>query len=254
MTFDDLDPMSIDAWVLAEFDELTRDVEAAFDAFDFNAAHKSLFNFCNSVLSAKYFVGVKDRLYCDRADSPRRRRTQQTLWALTDGLSRLLAPLLPHTSDEAYRALWRCAPNDNLVSVHLAPFVSRPSTRDGVGFRVAYNVWDIHMSVKWKKLDGILRQAQLAIEQAKAQGIENPLDAGVVLPNAEGVCDGFDLVDLADMLGVSRVSLDNAAKEPRVQNLRSEPRCERSWKRDGTVKQRSDGGLLSDRDALAVGV
>jgi hypothetical protein len=39
-----------------------------------------------------------------------------------------------------------------------------------------------------------------------------------------------------------------------VQDLREEPRCERSRKRDGTVRQRSDGGLLSDRDAAAVGV
>ena len=39
-----------------------------------------------------------------------------------------------------------------------------------------------------------------------------------------------------------------------VLDLRAEPRCERSWKRDGTVKQRSDGGMLSDRDAVAVGV
>ena len=39
-----------------------------------------------------------------------------------------------------------------------------------------------------------------------------------------------------------------------VVDLREEPRCERSWKRDGTVKERSDGGMLSDRDAEAVGV
>ncbi|VAX41857.1 hypothetical protein MNBD_PLANCTO03-1892, partial [hydrothermal vent metagenome] len=82
----------------------------------------------------------------------------------------------------------------------------------------------------------------------------NPLDAGVVLPNAEGAFDGFDLVDLADLLGVSRVELDAGAAEPRVLDLREEARCERSWKRDGTVKRRSDGGMLSDRDAAAVGV
>lgn len=52
----------------------------------------------------------------------------------------------------------------------------------------------------------------------------------------------------------SRVTLDASAKEARVIDLRQEPRCERSWKRDGTVKQRSDGGMLSERDALAVGV
>ncbi|GAB4108466.1 MAG: hypothetical protein Kow001_05850 [Acidobacteriota bacterium] len=39
-----------------------------------------------------------------------------------------------------------------------------------------------------------------------------------------------------------------------VLDLRQEPRCERSWKRDGTVRQRSDGGWLSDRDAAALGL
>jgi isoleucyl-tRNA synthetase len=102
--------------------------------------------------------------------------------------------------------------------------------------------------------------ATKALEEAKAQGIENRLDAGVTLPDAGGELAkaGFNTpegrADLADLLGVSRVQLDAAATSPRIQDLRGEPRCERSWKRDGTVKQRSDGGMLSDRDAAAVGV
>ena len=44
-----------------------------------------------------------------------------------------------------------------------------------------------------------------------------------------------------------------------VQDLSAEPRCERSWKRDGTVKQRHDAereldAMLSDRDAAALGL
>jgi isoleucyl-tRNA synthetase len=39
-----------------------------------------------------------------------------------------------------------------------------------------------------------------------------------------------------------------------VLDLRAEPRCERSWRRDETVKLRTDGGWLSDRDADAVGL
>jgi isoleucyl-tRNA synthetase len=78
-----------------------------------------------------------------------------------------------------------------------------------------------------------------------------------VLPNAGGVLDGFDLVELADLLGVSIVRADASATEPSVLDLRDDdkfPRCERSWKRDGTVRGRSDGGVLSDRDARAVGL
>ena len=94
----------------------------------------------------------------------------------------------------------------------------------------------------------------LAIESAKATGVENPMDAGVVLADSDGVLSGVDLDDLVDLLGVSAVTLDPAASEASVQDLRDLPRCERSWKRDGTVAERSDGGMLSDRDAKALGL
>ncbi|MCH7792242.1 MAG: hypothetical protein IID31_08185, partial [Planctomycetes bacterium] len=97
--------------------------------------------------------------------------------------------------------------------------------------------------------------ARLALERAKSElGVENPLDAGVTLPDPDGVLGRFDTTDLADLLGVSRVSLDASATAPTVVDLRGEARCERSWKRDGTVRQRSDGGMLSDRDADALGL
>jgi isoleucyl-tRNA synthetase len=80
------------------------------------------------------------------------------------------------------------------------------------------------------------------------------MDVGVVLPDPDGILARFDLVDLADLLGVSLVRLDKSATEVRVEDRRNEPQCERSWKRDGTVKRRADGGMLTDRDAEAVGV
>jgi isoleucyl-tRNA synthetase len=94
----------------------------------------------------------------------------------------------------------------------------------------------------------------MALEKAKADGIDNPLDAGLVFPDPDGVLAGFDAVDLADLCGVSRAAVDGSAGAVVVQDLRDEPRCERSRKRDGTVKERSDGGLLTDRDAAVVGV
>jgi isoleucyl-tRNA synthetase len=85
-------------------------------------------------------------------------------------------------------------------------------------------------------------------------GVENPLDAGGSFPDLDGALSKFDPVDLADLLGVSRVQIDPSVTSPRILDLRDQPRCDRSWKRDGTVKKRSDGGTLSDRDAEAVGV
>ncbi len=247
-TMPPIPPTSIDAWVLAEFDRLETRVVAAYRRYDFRTVQTSVFDFCNDTLSAVYLAAVKDRLYCDAADSPRRRRTQAALWDLTDGLCRLLAPVLPHTADEAWRELWRCEAGDTERCVHLAEFVST-GTAAGLGARA---------DERWARVIAARDAGLLALERAKDAGrVEKPLDAGVILPNADGVLAGFDAVDLADLLGVSLVELDAQATEPRVVNLAKErgyEACQRCWKRDGTVRLRSDGGMLSDRDARAVGV
>jgi isoleucyl-tRNA synthetase len=231
--------------VLSEYNTLASTVLAAYERYDFGAAHEALYNFCNSTLSAVYLAAVKDRLYCDKPDSPRRRRTQHTLYQMADGLCRLLAPILCHTADEAWRALRKADPKDAGITVHTQTALER---------------FPVEASPAWPKVMHAIDAATKALEEAKAQGIENRLDAGVTLPDAGGELAkaGFNTpegrADLADLLGVSRVQLDAATTSPRIQDLRGEPRCERSWKRDGTVKQRSDGGMLSDRDAAAVGV
>ena len=87
----------------------------------------------------------------------------------------------------------------------------------------------------------------------RERGIENPLDAGIALPVSHHHLAEF-AADLPDLLGVSRVVMAKDQSSIEVIDLRAEPRCDRSWKRDGTVRRRSDGGMLSDRDAEAVGV
>ncbi len=232
-------PTSLDAWVLGEYNSLARTVLNAYEQYDFKTAQKALFDFCNTTLSAEYLAAAKDRLYCDAPDSPRRRMTQTTIWELTDGLCRLLAPLLCHTADEAHRSLWKCG-NDDDRCVHTLEFIES---------------FPVSPSPHWPAALAARDAAKIALESAKAAlGVENPLDAGVVLPDPQGVLSGFDPVDLADLIGVSEVTLDRGAAQAKVVDLRDRPRCERSWKRDGTVKQRSDGGMLSDRDAAAVGV
>lgn len=234
---------SIDAWVLAEFDALSRGVLNAYNAYDFRSANRLIFDFFNDTLSSTYLAAAKDRLYCDRVDAPRRRQTQTTLWELTDGLCRLIAPIMCHTADEAYRALWKSTADDQRC-VHLCDFVK---SGDVLGFGVSADP-------RWAMVMSLVGKARVAVEQAKRDGIENKLDAGIVMPEFESGWAGFDLVDIADILGVSEATVDSSLKEPKVLDLRPRPRCERSWKRDRTVRQRSDGGMLSDRDAAVVGV
>lgn len=241
----DIPATSLDAWVLDTYNDVAKRVIEAYEAYDFRGAHHALYNFCNDTLSAVYLAAMKDRLYCDTADSPRRRRCQSAMWMLTDGLARLLAPILTHTADEAYRQLHGCNKHDPKC-VHLEVFTGK---------------FDVFSDDAWPQVMEMRHDALRALEVAREKDIvENPLDARVNMQDPDGVLKAFAqraggdafVHDFADLLGVSRVEFGSA--ETTVDSLADEPRCERSWKRDGTVKQRGDGGMLSDRDAAAVAV
>ena len=241
-------PLSeLDKWVLVELDRLVTDVRKAYDDLAFRRASERLFNFCNETLSAVYLFAVKDRLYCDKPDSTRRRSAQWALWRLSDSLCRLLAPILPHTADEAFGVLHgRSDDSDPEACVHLA-FFPEPEKIEDEPFHAVMKLRD-----RWLKRIEEYRQAH---------DIDNPLDLGYAASlEAAGVAlDKHDASDLADVLGVSRFETTTGG-EDEVLDLRDQPRCERSWKRDATVKTWSaaghdfDGATLSQRDAEAVGL
>ena len=226
-----LEPTSIDALALQKAAELREKVLLGYEEYELRQVHLLLFDFCNDTLSSFYLDAVKDRLYCDRADSPRRRAAQTVLCEIADLLVHLLAPILPHTTDEAFSAL----SGDDGGSVHLENVPEIAAAEVDAG---------------WQTVLAVREKVRKALEDSP---IENRLDAGVVLPDPDGTLARF-AADLADAIGVSRVKLAGAGAEIEVIDLRGEPRCERSWRRDETVQERSDGGMLSDRDAEAVGL
>ncbi|MEE2819293.1 MAG: isoleucine--tRNA ligase [Planctomycetota bacterium] len=221
-------PTSIDGWALARCAELQDKVIDAYNAYEFRTAQQALYDFCNDTLSATYLAAVKDRLYCDSEDSERRLQTVSTITRISNVLVKLLAPFMPHTADEAWRSMYEDASCVQLENFERFNFDASPD---------------------WATVLEVRDQALKALEEAKNAGIENALDAGLVLPTS---IEAFDACDLADICGVSRVRYEDDGVM--VEDLRDEPRCDRSWKRDGTVKLRGDGGMLSDRDAQAVGV
>ena len=53
----------IDRWALAELSRVTKEVLAAYEAYEFHNVYRALFNFATVTLSARYFDIIKDRLY-----------------------------------------------------------------------------------------------------------------------------------------------------------------------------------------------
>ena len=240
--FTEEDTYSIDSWAMGELSRFVAETEEAYDGFQYKRASELIFHFCYETLSAVYLAATKDRLYCEREDSRKRRRSQTAMYKIADSLIRLLSPILVHSADEAYLSLIG-EDTKSETSVHL---VGMPDDIEAA----ADERWEDVMELRSKILK--------ALEETKESGgVSNPLDAGVEITlNAESYArlKPFEL-ELPDLSGVSRVELKEGAElSITVNDLSNEPRCERSWKRDGTVKERSDGGFLSDRDAEALGL
>ncbi len=243
--FEDADASSLDAWLTGELVKLAQRVQQAYDQLSYRVVSESLFDFCNDTLSAVYLAAVKDRLYCDAPDSPRRRRTQTTLYRVADTLIRLLAPLLPHTADEAWQALR----GEQAESVHLQTFAD------------VQCLTQIPVHAQWPAVMKQRESWMKVLEDFRQQaGVDNPLDLGLRLPtSAAGELDlaGFDAGELADLCGISKVELSADATAPVALDLREQPRCERSWKRDGTVREypyEGEAVPFSARDAGVLGL
>jgi isoleucyl-tRNA synthetase len=156
----------VDLWALAGLNDVTKKVIDAYEAYDFQAAYNTLYNFCTVTLSARYFDIIKDRLYIFAPRSIERRSAQTALYKIADSLCRLLSPILVFTSDEA----WENLPGEHEPSVHIAEF---PAVEEADNSGLAEN---------WERIFAIRDDVMKALETARNEKrIGSSLDAKVLL-------------------------------------------------------------------------
>lgn len=106
----------LDRWILQRLNQVIQACLHAYEELDFRRVFNELNQFCAVDLSALYVDCTKDRMYCDAADSRRRRATQTAMHRVFEAVAKLLAPVLAFTADEA----WEYAGNKK--SIHLERF------------------------------------------------------------------------------------------------------------------------------------
>lgn len=92
----------IDQYMLHLLREYSIKVTDAYSEFDAGRVIRVLQAFITRELSSFYFSIIKDRLYCDPEDSLGRRSCQTVLEEILDGVTRSVAPILPHLAEEVY--------------------------------------------------------------------------------------------------------------------------------------------------------
>ncbi|MDQ6632996.1 MAG: class I tRNA ligase family protein, partial [Verrucomicrobiota bacterium] len=191
----------LDRWILAKFSELEREIIAAYDAYEFHVVYQKLSQFIAVELSSIYHDVVKDRLYTDAANSPRRRSTQTALHKMVSGLCKMLAPILAFTADEA----WEFVPGKPMESVH----ESKLGKND---FSVSQEELDL-----WPKLFKLRRSVLVSLEVARENkeiGKSLEAKAEIVGQTDEDHAAAKHLEMFRELVNVSQVKIE--AKFPIV--------------------------------------
>ena len=187
----------LERYMLARLAELDETVRKAYAEFDFGLVHSTLFTFLTNDLSAFYFDIRKDSLYCDPANSARRRASRTATDEIFRRIVTWYAPILCFTMEEAWTTRFGAD-----QSVHLNDFIAVPGD------------WkNPDLIAKWQRIRELRRVVTGALELARAdKTIGASLEAAPVLvvtdPSDKAL---FKTVDLAEVAITSVASIETSA-------------------------------------------
>ena len=130
---DDWDPAAdrpaaetlLDRWVLSRLHAVTAEAREAMEALHFTRAAKLVGDFVQDDVS-NWYVRLSRRRFWKGEISPDKQAAYRTLYTVLETVLRLLAPFIPFTAEELYRALHG---NADDVSVHLADYPEADAAR-----------------------------------------------------------------------------------------------------------------------------
>ncbi len=231
----------LDRWILEQFGKLEADVVRAFDQSEFHVVYQRLSQFVAVELSSIYHDVVKDRLYTDAKNSPRRRSTQTALHWMVTGLCQMLSPILAFTADEA----WEFIPGHPADSVHQSDWKPRAFARPA------------EEQQRWQALFELREAAFPELERARqAKLIGKALEARLTLAGSHPALQPSAACrdELRELLNVSQLDIQPAGEPPLVVTVSHADgqKCERCWHWETDVGTHPAHPTLCGRCAGAV--
>jgi len=231
----------VDRWVMSRLQGVIGTCREAYDAYEFRRVFQTLNQFCAVDLSALYVDITKDRMYCDGTDSPRRRATQTVMHAVFNALTRLLAPILVYTADEAFEFA-----GNPVGAVHLQSFPEADPT-----------VADAALETQFETLLALRGVIAQAVEPARKEKlIGNALEAAVTLQIADPALlaslQGRE-TELEEFFILSKLTLEAGPETKATLNRTPDAKCGRCWRHKPTVGADAKHPELCDRCAEVAG-
>ncbi|WP_417831882.1 isoleucine--tRNA ligase [Terasakiella sp.] len=182
----------LERWVLHRLFTLDKQLRKACNDFVFHKAFAELHHFCAVELSAFYFDIRKDAVYCDGADSVRRRAARTVLDILFNTLSAWFAPFMVFTTEEA----WTSRFGEDADSVHLRQFPEIPA-----------NWQDDALAAKWAKVRDLRKVVTGALELKRKEKV-----IGASLQAAPDVYAPAEYVEAMNGIDLAELSITSAAQ------------------------------------------
>ena len=231
------EPTAIDRWILARLQETVNECRGAYAELAFQKVYQAITQFCAVELSSIYVDVTKDRLYCDPANSSRRRATQSVMAKVFEDLVRLLAPILAFTAEEA----WGHYKPGTSVHLELFPEEKNP---------------DQEILKRFEALQTLRGDVSQALEKAQRDGlIGKPLEATVHVTTDDPLillaAEGEGIAEIEEFLILSNLSIVKGSKSVVIGKNES-AKCERCWRHRDEVGSLAEHPTLCGRCTEAV--
>lgn len=216
------DLLEVDRYILNRLREFTVGTLDHYESFDYLNIYQEVQNFINVELSNFYLDYGKDILYIEEKNAHKRRSMQTVLFEILVNMTKLLAPIIPHTAEE----VWSHIEQVDEESVHLTNMPAKEEV-------------DQALLDKWNTFMALRDDVNRALEAARNEKvIGKSLEAKVKIGNSPSFdtlafLEGFN--DLHQLFIVSQVELVEDTKGEAYQHGTIEiakadgEKCARCW-------------------------
>lgn len=224
VAYDDLE--SLDQYMASRLNQVSKNVIEAYENYHFQGVYREINNFCITDLSNFYLDIAKDLVYIEAADSKARRSMQTVMYQTLVFLTKLLTPILPHTTEE----IWKYVDEEeDYVQLANMPEITEFEDKEEI-----LNRWSRFMDVR----DDVLK----ALEKARDAGlIGKSFESEVTLyvsPEVKELLDSLN-TNLQQVLIVSQLNVEGEEQAPEealkfdqvsvLVEKKSGEVCERCW-------------------------
>ena len=207
-----------DKYMMIKLNQFVKNCRKAYEGYVFNEVYRQVNSFLAALLSPFYLDYTKDILYIEEPNSKARRSVQTVYYEIMLALLKVLCPILPHTTSEAYQEM----PGEKAKDIYLLDMAKVKDYSDYANLEA-----DFDLFVEYRN------QVLKALEEARNNKvIGKSFNAHLHIYPDKNTKELFDRLDinLGQVLIVSKLTVHEVTLEPKIEVLAATGHtCERCW-------------------------